>query len=243
LKESERLVALIVDTVRSQLAAIAGNVLIALPLAIAIGTAAQTHWGHLFAAPKAGALLAEIDPLTTPSLLYAGVAGVWLFVAGLVSGYVDNMSAYAELGARVGRIGWLVKLLGEEGADSLGSYLDRNAGGLAGNIFFGFALGMTPAVGKAFGLPLDIRHIAFSAATLGYALTALDWKLPLVTLVRCLSGVAMIGLVNLAVSFALALRVALRSRGVLPHQGFALLRPRWRTLLRQPAKFLYPAGK
>lgn len=243
LKDSERLVALIVDTVRSQLAAIAGNVLVALPLAIAIGTAASVNSGHLLPAAKSTALLAEIDPLGNPALLYAGVAGVWLFVAGLVSGYVDNMSAYSDLGARVGRLGWLVKLLGGERAERLGSYLDRNAGGLAGNIFFGFALGMTPAIGKAFGLPLDIRHIAFSAATLGYALSALDWKVPLLTLARCVSGVAMIGLVNLAVSFALALRVALRSRGVQPHEGYALLRPLWRTLLSQPAKFLYPAGK
>ena len=61
------------------------------------------------------------------------------------------------------------------------------------------------------------------------------------TVLRCGLGIALIGLVNLAVSFALALWVALRSRDVEPYHAVSLLRPLWSNLLKHPARFLYPA--
>ena len=117
------------------------------------------------------ALLVEIDPLKSGAVFYAAIAGVWLFAAGLVSGYVDNLTVYSDAGARIARLPWLVRLAGAARAERIGELVYRKAGGVAGNIFFGFALGLTTALGKNFGLPLDIRHIAFSSANLGYALT------------------------------------------------------------------------
>jgi site-specific recombinase len=240
LRGSERLVALIIDTVRTQVAAIAGNVLIALPLAIAIGSAAGLWDSHLFSADKAQSLLAEIDPLRSASLFYAAIAGIWLFMSGLITGYVDNLTAYSDVGTRIAHLEWLVRMAGADRAERMGKFIYRNAGGLAGNVFFGFALGMTWAFGETFGLPLDIRHIAFSSANLGYALTVLDWEVDFPTLVRSVFGVALIGLVNLAVSFTLALWVALRSRDVEPHHALKLLSPLWRNLMEHPAGFFYP---
>lgn len=241
LQHSERLVELIIATARTQLAAIGGNVLVALPLAIAVGTAAGAMHGHLFPAEKAVSLLEELDPLRSGAVFYAAVAGVWLFASGLILGYVDNLAAYSEAGTRIARLAWLVRLAGAQRAERIGKLVYRNAGGIAGNVFFGFALGLTAALGKIFGLPLDIRHIAFSSANLGYALTVLDWQVGVTTVLRCGLGVTLIGLVNLAVSFALALGVALRSRDVELHEAVTLLRPLWRNLLKQPARFLYPA--
>ncbi len=242
LRHSEQLVRLIIDTVRTQLAAIGGNVLVAMPLAVAVGTAAGFwHRGHLFSAGKAASLLAEIDPLRSAALFYAAIAGVWLFLAGLVTGYVDNLVAYSDAGNRIARLLWLVRLAGRKRAERIGKFVYRNAGGVAGNIFFGCALGMTTPVGKSLGLPVDIRHIAFSSANLGYALTVLNWQVDFPTIVRCVLGVGLIGLVNLAVSFTLALWVALRSRDVEPHHAVRLLRPLWRNLLEHPARFFYPA--
>jgi site-specific recombinase len=60
-------------------------------------------------------------------------------------------------------------------------------------------------------LPLDIRHIAFSAANLGYAWQALDWQLPLQVVLVSVAGVMLIGMVNLMVSFSLAFYLALRA--------------------------------
>ncbi|HGO7028620.1 TPA: recombinase, partial [Neisseria meningitidis] len=75
----------------------------------------------------------------------------------------------------------------------------------------GMLLGMTGYFGHLLGLPLDIRHVAFSSANLGYA--AVSGNVGLGTFVLGIFSVLAIGLVNLCVSFSLALFVALRSRG------------------------------
>jgi len=241
IRDTEQLTTLIVDTARSQFASISGNVLVALPLALAIGTATHIHHnGHILAASKAQTLLQEIDPLQSASLLYAAIAGVWLFIAGLVSGYADNMTAYSAIGERVSKVRWLIMLTGEKGAERVGRYIDQNAGGLAGNFFFGCALGMTPAIGKAFGLPLDIRHIAFSSANLGYAITSLSWDVGYITLLRACFGVALIGAVNLFVSFSLALWIALLSRGIEPRYAFGFLPALWLKIKSQFSRLILP---
>lgn len=241
LRDIDRLAELIVATARSQFAAIAGNVLVAFPLAVAVALAMYSQLGsHPIDAAKATKLLQELDPLRGGALLYAAVAGVWLFVAGLVSGYVDNQAAYSRLGARVACHPWLTTVLGKRLAEPLGGYLDRNAGGLAGNLFFGMMLGLTPTFGTATGLPLDIRHIAFSAANLGYALISLDFLVQPLVLLRSIAGVALIGALNLAVSFSLALGVALRSRGVNFAAALTLLPTLWERMRTRPSRFFIP---
>ena len=91
-----------------------------------------------------------------------------------------------------------------------------------------------------FGLPLDIRHIAFSSAYLGYASSALEFKLSTQAVMLALSGVLLIGLVNLAVSFALTLSVAMRARRISFAQGRSLGLMLMRRFLRRPQDFLLP---
>ena len=71
-------------------------------------------------------------------------------------------------------------------------------------------LGITGFFGHATGLPLDIRHVAFSSANVGY--TVASGGLGLWVFIRSIVFVLMIGGVNLLVSFSITLWVALRSR-------------------------------
>jgi site-specific recombinase len=75
-------------------------------------------------------------------------------------------------------------------------------------------LGGAGFIGHIFGLPLDIRHVAFASANLGYALGTLDFGLETTTLAWVVLGVALIAVTNLLVSFVLALSVALRARNL-----------------------------
>lgn len=241
LRDKEKIVDLMVDTFRSQLAAIAGNIMVAFPLAILILLLAHDMTGHsLISAEKANHMLHDLRPLASPSLFYAAVAGVWLFVSGLLSGYLDNRAAYMQLSPRIAQLHWLQRLLGQKGAQRVGSYLSEHAGGLGGNIFFGLMLGLTPVLGAWFGLTLDIRHIAFSSANVGYAMVALDFAVFIPLLISAVSGVLLIGLVNLSVSFALALWVAMLSRNL----SFWLLAPVmplfFRRLRSYPGSFFLP---
>jgi len=243
LREVERLGTLVIDVIRSQFAAICGNVLIAFPVALSIGLLLSQSGLNPVTPDKAAVLLRELSPLHSLALLHAGVAGIWLFFSGLISGYFDNKAAYDRIGLRVAGLTWLRRLVGEQRAGALGGYIDRNLGGLMGNFFFGFMLGLTGTFGHLFGLPLDIRHITFSAANLAYGAVGLDFAMSAGLWLHCVLGVALIGLINLTVSFALALWTALRAHGVrIAHAG-ALLRYVATQFNSAPVQFFYPPKK
>ena len=226
---------------RTQLVSIAGNVAITLLVAFAIALNADVALGWRPADPaKAALLLRDLDPVHSLALAHAAIAGVFLFLSGLISGYYDNQALYHRVPDRLRRVQWLRRLLGQPRLDRLAGYVERNLGALAGNFLFGCMLGCTPVVGELFGLPLDIRHVAFASANLGYGLVGVQFNVTLATLLLSISGVLLIGLVNLLVSFSLALRVALRSRGIGPEQTVGL----WGRVLRRfvvsPRDFFWP---
>ena len=64
---------------------------------------------------------------------------------------------------------------------------------------FGMLLGITGVVGYLTHLPLDIRHVAFSSANVGYI--AVSGQFTYSLLLQCIGFVLLIGLVNLIVSF------------------------------------------
>ena len=209
------LVELVVRVLRSQFIAIVGNIALAIPTAYAIAWAWYGIYGsHLVTPNKARHLLEDIDPIYSLALPHAAIAGVCLFLSGLISGYYDNKASYGNIPARLRQLGWLKKILGEDRLNRVTGYIGNNLGALAGNFFFGVMLGTIGQLGAFFGLPIDIRHITFSSANFAFALVGLDhhisWQLALYSL----GGIMLIGMVNLGVSFSLALLVALRSRRV-----------------------------
>lgn len=235
------IVDLVAAVARTQLAAILGNVSVALPTAIAIGWALdQAIQGPLIDSAKARHLLHELDPLRSLAISHAAIAGVCLFLSGLISGWVDNWTVYQRIPDRVARLRWLQSLIGAGRADAFASYLGHHLGGIAGNFLFGIMLGSIGTIGALFGLPLDIRHVAFASANLGYALIALEFAVPWTTVAWSAFGVALIGLTNLAVSFALALWVALRARGAEFRRTGEFLALLWREFRARPGRFFFP---
>ncbi len=232
---------LVTKVMRTQFVAILGNVLLAIPTAALIAYG----WQALFGTPvvsteKAAHLLHDLDPWHSLALLHAGIAGVYLFLSGLIAGYYDNKAIYRRIPERLANHPLLNRLLGKHRAWKLGHYVEHNLGALAGNFYFGLFLGLTGTIGIMLGLPLDIRHITFSAANLAFGLVTLDFQLPLGQMALFAGGVALIGLTNLAVSFILALWVALRSRKLSGHQVLPLLPLLFKRFIRQPLQFFIP---
>jgi len=239
-RDLEALADLVVRTIRSQAGAILGNIGVAIPVALLVGLLIKLGTGEHFVSPeKAHELLDEIDP-RGGALLYAAIAGVCLFMSGLIAAYYDNLSAYNRVPQRLRQLRGLRRLLGEARADRFAAYVEQNIGALVGNFFFGFLLGGATAIGVLFGLPIDIRHIAFSSAYLGYASAALDFSIPATTVAIALSGVLLIGITNLLVSFMLTLSVAMRARRISFAQGRSLGGLLAKRLLRAPGAFLFP---
>lgn len=234
----DRLAELVNKVFRTQLVAVLGNVLVAFPVAWAIAEAWVYMTGaHLVAPAKARHLLHDVDPIHSPALFYAAIAGVWLFLAGLISGYYDNKALYTRMGQRVRQLRGLRRLLGAERLGRLSQYIEDNLGGLMGNFFFGILLGTTGTVGYLLGLPLDIRHVTFSTANVATALVGLDYQLTPAELAYYSGGVLLIGAVNLLVSFGLALWVALRARKIRFKRGILLVRALGRRFLYSPIEF------
>ncbi|MEQ1440048.1 site-specific recombinase [Fontimonas sp. SYSU GA230001] len=232
---------LVVRTLRSQFIAIVGNVLPAFLLPVLIAYAILFNTGSHYLDPRtATALLMDQHPLASLAWLHAGIAGVCLFLAGLISGYFDNQAAYNRIPQRLRQLRWPRRLFGAARAERIAVYAEDNLGALAGNFFFGCMLGSAGTVGFILGLPIDIRHVTFSTAYLGFALPALDWSLAAGTVALVALGVLGIGLINLLVSFSLALFVALRAQRVTLDDRRALIRAVVRRIAARPRDLVWP---
>lgn len=237
----EALADLCVNVFRTQFIAIMGNVLLALPMAYLLAWLWYFQTGQHLADPeKVRHLLHDLDPLHSLALFHAAIAGVCLFLSGLISGYYDNKAVYNRIPERLRQRKSLQRLLGEERLARLTGYIENNLGALAGNFYFGIMLGSMGTLGLILGLPLDIRHITFSSAYFGFAFVGSDQSLPLHTLLLSIYGLVGIGLTNLLVSFGLALVVALKSRRVHNRQWLPLLGMIWKRFLNNPLHFLWP---
>jgi site-specific recombinase len=243
-KEMDNLVAMIANTMRSQLVAIFGNVVIVIPMAIFLAWTMLQYTGQHFVTPdKAHQLLASIDPVYSGSLIYAAVAGVCLFLSGLIAGYHDNLAVYNKIPQRLRAVKWLQKLLGIPRLERVANYIENNLGALAGNFYFGCLLGGMSGLGILLGLPIDIRHITFSSAFVGFASFSLDFMLSWQAAAYAALGLALIGLINLAVSFGLALYVAMKSRKVRFNQWRSLIMSLATRLNQHPGEFILPPKK
>jgi len=241
LRQLPIVVDMVAQTFRSQIAAILGNVLVALPTAMVLDLGLSSLLGQpVVETEKAAHLLHDLDPVRSLAIPHAAVAGVYLFLSGLIAGYYDNAASYRQIPRRIAALPSLRRLLGPARAEHLAAYLDLHLGGLMSNFFFGIFLGSTATLGGFMGLPLDIRHIAFAAANLGYALVAFDFNVPAATLGWSVLGVALVGFTNLTVSFSLALWVALRSRGVEFAHWRQLVGQIVRRFVSRPRDFLLP---
>ena len=244
LRDMDNLTSLIARTVRSQIIAILGNICIAIPLAGLIAFAVFSVSGEHFVSPeKAAHLIGDQSLIYSGAVFYAAIAGVCLFLAGLISGYYDNYAAYNRVPERILQLNWPKRLFGEQRMRRVSTYIGDNLGSLAGNLFFGFLLGGVTIFGVLFGLPLDIRHVAFASAFLGIAFVGLDFSPDLLPFMWAVLGVAAIGLVNLTVSFTLALNVALRARQISEAQWRLIAGSILRHLFHHPRDFFLPPKK
>jgi site-specific recombinase len=85
----------------------------------------------------------------------------------------------------------------------------KRFGGLLGNLSLGFMLGGVPAAFAIAQLPVEIRHVTVSTGSVALALSAGAGTRGEIAL--AVGGVVVIALVNVVVSFVLALWLALRA--------------------------------
>jgi site-specific recombinase len=227
---------------RSQIASFAGNLIVVFP------GAALLAWGYdklmgakLVSGDAAMKMLRDQHPWESLSLLYACNTGVFLFLSGIIAGYVQNKIVYGRISRRLQTHPVLRLSVPKERLRRLADYVERHAGTLIGNICLGFFLGMAGFIGEIFGSHFDIRHITISAGNVSIAVYGLGLRnIPMGFLVEVLLGVMGIGFLNFLVSFSLAFAVAARSRGVRIREYPQFLGILGRYFLRNPLDFIRP---
>ncbi|KAA8731932.1 recombinase [Acinetobacter qingfengensis] len=233
--------ALIINIGRTQFIAIIGNISIAIPVAALI----CWLWPILFSEQlvtniKAMHLLNDLNPFTSMAIPHAAIAGVCLFLSGLITGYYDNLAVYRKIGARISAHPKLRKIFKLSTLDRIASYIECNLGAIMGNFLFGIMLGSMGTLGFILGLPLDIRHIAFASANLIQGLLNLSGGADLGIIIISVLGVMLIGITNLFVSFSLTIIVALRSRRVKVKQWKPLFKLIITHFATRPSDFFWP---
>ena len=236
---NKKLATLFIDVVRSQSVAVFGNVSVAILLAAVIsGLFAFYQHQPLLSTEMVSHQLKSIRPFTQPTLFYAAIAGVWLFCSGIIAGFFDNRANYLDLRKRLSVHPLLMKIMPKQLRICFANYMHVHYGSLAGNFFFGILLGVTGYIGYLLDLPLDIRHVAFSSANLGYA--AISSNMSVFSFILGLLSVLLIGLINLWVSFTLALWVALRARDSKIDSFSMLASTIWTQIKENPLNLIFP---
>lgn len=244
-EQMTKLAELVVDILRTQFIAIMGNVSIAMPVALAI----SLFWFYVLGEPlvsikKSDYLLHELNPFTSLAVFHAAIAGVYLYISGLIAGYYDNLAVHSRIGDRLRAHPKLKTWLNPIRLEKVSHFVESNLGAIMSNFLFGVFLGSTGTIGIILGLPLDIRHIAFSSANFVHGIFnmyANTGVLPDIGIILVsLLGVMVIGMINLMVSFSLALITALRARNVKMFEWKYLFGLVASHLVSQPSDFFIP---
>ena len=227
--------------IRSQAAGIIGNLAAVIPVVLAM----QWLWRVALGAPlvdtQAAQHVLESITLLGPTALFAAFTGVLLFASSLIAGWVETWFVWHRLDSAIAWNPRIVARLGAARAQRWAAYWRKNISGYASNISLGFLLGLVPAVAAFFGLPIEVRHVTLSTGQLAAAVGALGWGVfQQSAFWWCLASIPVIGALNLGVSFFLAFKVALRSRGIRLADRSRIYRAIRRRIGRNPASFVVP---
>lgn len=237
----ERFVDEVTHLVRSQVAAVLGNLALVVPCVLLLGAAWQALTGTPALGPgHANYVLSDLT-LLGPTALFAAFTGVLLFASSMAAGWVENWFVLHQLESALSHHRRLTRWLGAERAQRWAQALRCNISGLAANISLGLMLGLVPAVALFFGLGLEVRHVTLSAGQLSAAAASLGLGvLGLAAFWWCVAALLVTATLNIGVSFYLAFRLALQAHHVSPAQRLqikAALRSRLRSA---PMSWLLP---
>ena len=227
--------------VRSQVAAVLGNVGVVIPVVLAMSMV--LHWvtrGPMIDGAQAVYVLHSLT-LLGPTLLFAALTGVLLFASSIIAGWTENWFVMHRLQSALRYNPRITGLLGAQRAAWWSHQLRDKISGIAANVSLGFMLGLVPAFAAFFGLGLEVRHVTLSAGQLAAAAASLGWPvLQSAGFWWCVAALPLIGLANLVVSFYLAFRLAAQA-GDLARVDQARVSAAIRQRLRsQPLSFVWP---
>ena len=228
---------------RSQFIAFVGNVVMAFPVSLAGIWFIDYIFNYNIAATKWNVLITDLSPAHSLAIFHAAIAGVFLFLSGIISGSVSNRDKFLQVYYRIQEHPWLKISFGKEKAKNIAHWYEKKWAGVISNFWFGIFMGSTASIGVFLGLNLDIRHITFASGNLALALYGSNYTISTEMIVWGVFGVGIIGLMNFMVSFSLSLGLAFRSRNI-PISEIKLINTSiFKQFKKSPLSFFFPLDK
>ncbi len=209
----------IIHLVRSQLGALAGNILGVIPVVALMSLISQYAFHHQFLGPaKAWGIVQEFS-IFGPTPLYAYWTGVLLFLSNLFASWAER------------------KFSGRR----LTPFWRKNGFAMAANVSLGFLLAFVPLLCQALGVHLDVRHVTLSSGSL----TLAAFELPKEALLTAdfwlgIAGILSMAFLNVTVSFGLTLAFAVKKRKVQAPQRKLIYGLLLKRLAARPWMLIWP---
>jgi site-specific recombinase len=232
----------VANLVRSQVAAVLGNVGVVVPAMLGLALLAQLALGRpLLDAAHAASTLQSLS-LFGPTALYAAATGVLLFAASIVAGWTENAFVLHRLDSAMRYNPRIGAFLGAARARRWATFMRTHISGFASNISLGLMLGLLPAFAGFFGLGLDVRHVTLSAGQIAAAAASTGMSvLQQPALWWAVAAIPVIGALNVSVSFYFAFRLALRAHSVSLDDRARIRSAIWARWRSRPISFFLPA--
>lgn len=228
---------------RSQFIAFVGNVIMAFPVSL-LGIWLIDYFLHYnIAATKWESLLVDLSPIHSLAIFHAAIAGIFLFLSGIITGSVANRDKHNQVYFRIAEHPFLKRNLGKTRTLKLAKVYEKRWAGIISNFWFGVFMGSTASIGLFLGLNLDIRHITFASGNLALGLYGANYTVSNSMLLWGIFGIGIIGLVNFIVSFSLSMGLAFRSRAISLYELRFVAISIWNHFKSSPVSFFFPTEK
>ncbi|WP_339834645.1 recombinase [uncultured Flavobacterium sp.] len=225
---------------RTQFIAFVGNVLFAFPISLFLIWFLDFLLGTNLAESKAEKLITDLSPIHSLAIIHAVIAGIYLFLSGIISGNISNRNKHYQVAYRIQENPFLKQTFGIQKTKNISNWVNDNWAGVISNMWFGVLLGSTGSLGIFFGLNLDIRHITFASGNFALGLYGNHFSIDFWALFWTIIGIALIGFINFIVSFTLSMFLALRSRDIPLSELHLLNKSIFNYFKKAPLNFFFP---
>lgn len=227
--------------IRSQFAAVLGNLTYVIPTVLGLSFLYLALFGKPLMTEQTAHYAIHSVSLLGPSAIYAVFTGFLLFASSISAGWIDNWFVLHGIGDRISHNEKVIFAVGNKTARLMGLFVKKNIAGISGNVTLALCLGLVPEIFKFLGIPLDVRHVTLSTGSVFAAVPTLGWEIISSTeFILALCGIGVIGLLNVSVSFALALGFAILAKGVRGSRRNFIFKTFLSRALHKPWQFILP---
>ena len=198
----------VANLVRSQSASIFGNVFVGLPRGLRCSGCCSLATHEIPVDADKAAKTIDSLSILGPSAFFAAFTGVLLWFSSVLAGWVDNWFHYRRLGPAIaGAPAARLRLRPLDACSAWPASSTARSRASPPTSRWASCSGSVPVFFAFYGLPVEVRHVTLSSGQLAATVVVLGWGVATTaSFWLAVAGIALIGVLNVGVSFALALQ-------------------------------------